>query len=86
MIKLLNRRVLTAIFGALITSVFITTAAPLYLPFQETDNIGVAILMFPMTWVILFIYSVLAKNIQLVIALFTVCTLIHAWIIYVALN
>lgn len=86
MTKRLNLRATTAILGPLVTAIVVTTAAPLYLPFHETDNIGVAILLFPVTWVILFIYSVLAKNIKLVMALFTILTLCHAVMIYFALN
>lgn len=71
--------------GSLVTSVLVTAAAPLYLPFSQTDSIGIPILLFPVTWLALFLYSALAARVDVVWLVLAGLGLSHAALIYLAI-
>jgi hypothetical protein len=79
-------RALAAIFGALIAAVMVTAGMPLYLPFSQTDNMGLPILLFPLVWFIFFLYSVMSRRVFHVLSLFLCISLLHALLIFISLG
>lgn len=79
-------RTLGATLGALVTAVVVTAAMPLYLPFSQADSIGVPILLFPFTWIALFLYCALCKHVGWAWLLMLACTLSHAALIFFSLR
>ncbi len=77
-----KNRLFASIIGVLIASTLITAGAATYLPFNEIDRIGVPILLFPITWTLLFIFAVMSKSMWKVWAVLGVLTLVHAGLIY----
>lgn len=75
-------RTLAAIGGTLVASVAVTAGMPLYLPFSQTDNIGLPIVIFPVTWLVLFLYSCLCRRAWRAWALLAGLTVVHAALIY----
>ncbi|MEM7707335.1 MAG: hypothetical protein AAF358_17385 [Pseudomonadota bacterium] len=49
-------RVLAATLGVLITAVLITTAMPVYVPFSQASSVVVPIVLFPVTWLLIFLW------------------------------
>ena len=49
-------RVLAATLGVLLTAVLVTTAMPSYLPAGEANSVVMPIVLFPVTWLLLFFW------------------------------
>lgn len=79
-------RIFAAIIGVLVTSTILTAAMPAYLPFAQGDTIAGPILLFPLTWVALFLFSLITTNIWRVWGMLGLLSLSHALIIYFALT
>jgi hypothetical protein len=79
-------RLLASLVGVMIASTVLTAAMPAYLPFSQGDTIAGPILLFPITWVVLFLFSLITTSIARVWTVLGVITLSHAAIIYFALN
>lgn len=79
-------RVIIAVFGALLTSVFVTAGMPLYLPFGQTDSIGIPIILFPITWLLLFYFSLLQRRLLIVSGVLLVFSILHIVLIYLSLT
>lgn len=77
-----KNRLFACILGALIASTVITAGAATYLPFNEIDRIGVPILLFPITWALLFLFAAMSRRMLRVWAVLAVLTLVHAGLIY----
>ena len=75
-------RLFVCIIGVLIASTVITAGAATYLPFNEIDRIGVPILLFPITWTVLFLFATMSQSMWKVWGLLTVLTLVHVGLIY----
>ncbi len=75
-------RVLACTIGALLTATLITSGASLYIPLNEIDRIGLPILLFPITWIILLIASVLVMSIWRLWAIILTLVLIHGGLIF----
>lgn len=75
-------RLLACTLGVLIASTLVTAGSATYLPFNEIDRIGVPILLFPITWIILFLLATMTRSIWRVWGVLLVLTLIHAGLIY----
>lgn len=75
-------RLFACIIGVLVASTVITAGAATYLPFNEIDRIGVPILLFPITWTLLFIFAVMSQSLWKVWAWLSVLTLVHVGLIY----
>lgn len=80
-----NRTFLAIIF-TLITSVIMIPGMATYLPFHQNDAVGIPILMFPLIWTALFIYSYMARSVKQVWLVLSALTLIHVVCIYLALT
>jgi len=79
-------RLLAAIFGVLVTSTLITAALPAYLPLSQGDTIAGPILLFPFTWVALFLFSLITTSIWRVWGGLGLLSLSHGLVIYFALS
>jgi len=79
-------RLLAAIFGVLVTSTLITAALPAYLPLSQGDTIAGPILLFPFTWVALFLFSLINTSIWRVWGGLGLLSLSHGLVIYFALS
>ena len=77
-----KNRLLACTLGVLIASTVVTAGSATYLPFNEIDRIGVPILLFPITWIILFLLATMTRNIWQVWGVLLMLTLIHAGLIY----
>ena len=77
-----KNRLFACIIGAFIAAIVVTAGAATYLPFNEIDRIGVPILLFPITWTLLFIFAVMSQSMWKVWAWLSVLTLVHAGLIY----
>ncbi|WP_041523222.1 hypothetical protein [Gilvimarinus agarilyticus] len=75
-------RLLACILGVLITATLVTAGSATYLPFNEIDRIGVPILLFPVTWSVLFLYAVIANSMWRIWAVLAVLSLVHVGLIY----
>ena len=75
-------RLLTCLLGALIAATLVTAGAGTYLPFNEIDRIGVPILLFPVTWTLLFLYAAMASKLWHVWLVLTLLSLIHIGLVY----
>lgn len=75
-------RLLACILGVLVTATLITAGGATYLPFNEIDRIGVPILLFPVIWSLLFLYSAMANSLWRVWAVLSVLSVVHAGLIY----
>lgn len=75
-------RLLACIIGVLITATLITAGGATYLPFNEIDRIGVPILLFPVTWTLLFLFAAMARSVWRVWAALSLVSLVHAGLIY----
>ena len=49
-------RVLAATVGVLLTAVVVTTAMPSYLPVGQANSVVMPIILFPVTWLLLFFW------------------------------
>ena len=49
-------RVVAATVGVLLTAVVVTTAMPSYLPVGQANSVVMPIILFPVTWLLLFIW------------------------------
>ena len=56
------QRTLAVIVGALVVSILISMALPLYLPFSLLSSIGTANLLFPLVWLVLFFYCAICVS------------------------
>jgi len=79
-------RCLAATLGALLASVLTTAGMPVYLPFAQLENIGIPIVLFPVTWLVLFLYSVMSESMWRVWLLLAILTLGHAALIFHTLS
>ena len=79
-------RSIAATLGAIVAAVIVTAGMPTYLPLSQTDSIGLPILLFPLTWFFLFLFSALCKNVWHAWLLIAVLTLSHAGLIAVSLS
>ncbi len=79
-------RLFACTFGALAISTILTAAMPAYLPFDQGDSIAGPILLFPFTWLALFLFSLITSNIWHVWSGLAVLGSSHALIIYLAIN
>jgi len=79
-------RLLAATLGVLLTSTLVTAALPAYLPFSQGDTIAGPILLFPFTWVALFLFSLITTSIQRVWGGLSLLSLSHGLIIFLALS
>ncbi|UTF60604.1 hypothetical protein [Gilvimarinus sp. DA14] len=75
-------RLLACLLGALIAATLITAGAGIYLPMNEIDRIGVPILLFPVTWTLLFLYAAMVKKLWHAWLLFILLSLVHVGLIY----
>ncbi|HSX49626.1 MAG TPA: hypothetical protein VLF09_01630 [Cellvibrio sp.] len=75
-------RLFACLLGALVAATLITAGAATYLPFNEIDRIGVPILLFPITWTLLFLYAAMSRSMIRVWAVLITLTLVHAGLIY----
>ena len=75
-------RLLACTLGVLIASTLVTAGSATYLPFNEIDRIGVPILLFPITWTVLFLLAVMDSKIWRVWGWLLVPALIHIGLIY----
>lgn len=75
-------RLLACIAGALLAATLMTAGAATYLPFNEIDRIGVPILLFPVTWTLLFLFSAMSRSIWKVWLGLGLLCLVHAGLIY----
>ena len=48
-------RVLAATIGVLLAAVIITAAMPVYLPLPQASRVAMPIVLFPITWLLLFL-------------------------------
>lgn len=78
-------RLLACLLGAFIAATLVTAGAGTYLPINEIDRIGVPILLFPVTWTLLFLYAAMAKKLWHAWLLFLLLSLIHIAFIYLHL-
>lgn len=76
-----KRRAFASTLLVLVVAILVTAGAPLYLPFIQSDSIGVPILLFPVTWFLLFYFSAMAKSIGLVYAVLLVLGIGHFYLI-----
>ena len=69
-------RVVAATAGVLVVATLVTAGAAAYLPLSASDRIAVPVIVFPITWVVLFLYALMADSVRsvwlLLGALFTV--------------
>lgn len=79
-------RTLGATLGALVTAVVVTAGMPLYLPLSQADSIGIPILLFPFTWIALFLYCALCRQVSRAWLLMLAATLAHGVLIYFSLR
>jgi hypothetical protein len=79
-------RTLAVTLGALLAAVVTTAAMPLYLPLPQTDSIGIPILFFPLTWLLLFLFSAICHRLALVWLLQAALVLVHGVMIYGVLS
>lgn len=79
-------RSLAVILGALVAAVVTTAGMPTYLPLVQTDSIGIPIVLFPLTWLLLFLFCAMSKSVTRVWLLLAVLTFVHAFLIYRALS
>ena len=49
-------RVLAATVGVLVAAVLVTTAMPSYLPVEQANSVVMPIVLFPVTWLLLFFW------------------------------
>lgn len=75
-------RLLACIAGALLAATLITAGAATYLPFNDIDRIGVPILVFPVTWTLLFLFCAMTQSIWKVWLGLGLLCLIHVGFIY----
>ncbi|MEL7536474.1 MAG: hypothetical protein AAFZ58_11200 [Pseudomonadota bacterium] len=74
-------RVAGATLGVLVAAVVMTAAMPAYLPFGQANSIVLPIIFFPVTWLLLFLWTLFAKRMLLVWASLVVLTVVNALII-----
>lgn len=55
-------RVFAATVGVLLTAVVVTTAMPAYLPIGQASSIVVPIILFPVTWLLLFFWVLFERR------------------------
>lgn len=77
-----KNRLVACIVGAFVASLIVTAGAAIYLPFNEIDRIGVPILLFPVTWTLLFLFAVMVRSMWRVWAVLMLLSLVHAGLIY----
>ncbi len=74
-------RTFACTIGVLIAATVVTGGAAVYLPFGEIDSIGIPILLFPVTWSVLFLLSALIKNIWHVFIFLSSTIAVHIFVI-----
>lgn len=79
-------RNLMAILLALITATVMIPGMTVYLPFSFEEQILVPILLFPLIWCGLFIYSYMANKAWQPLVLMALLTLSHGALSYIALT
>lgn len=79
-------RTFAAIVLTLITSVVMIPGLSTYLPFNQTDAIGLPTLLFPFIWTGLFIYSYMAKSVKQVYVVMLALITVHVACSYLALT
>ncbi len=75
-------RTLAVVLVSFITATLITAGASIYLPFGEIDSIGVPILMFPITWTALVLFSALRNPLWQVWAVLGALSVLHVALIF----
>ena len=56
-------RVSAATLGVLIAAVIVTAGMPVYLPLNEANKIVLPIILFPVTWLVLFLWVLFERRI-----------------------
>ena len=55
-------RVTCATLGVLVAAVLVTAGMPAYLPLGQANNIVLPIILFPLTWLVLFLWVLFARS------------------------
>ena len=79
-------RTFACVLGSLVAALVVTAGMPVYLPFSQTDNIGLPILLFPVTWLLLFLYGAMCQRVWRAWFLFAVLAVGHATLIFLNLG
>ena len=66
-------RTIAATLGVLVTAVLITAAMPAYLPIGLANSIVLPIILFPVTWLLLFLWVLFDRS------------MVRAWLVLIAL-
>lgn len=74
-------RVLAATVGVLLCAIIVTAALPAYLPFNQANNIALPIILFPVTWLGLFLWVLFARSMLRAWLALAILAIIHAGII-----
>lgn len=76
-----NRSV-AAILGAFVVSLLVTVSMPVYLPIGLANGIAVPIILFPATWLLLFLWAIFQPNLWKVWGGYLLVSLIHLLIVF----
>ena len=58
-------RALACTLGVLLTAVLVTTAMPSYLPVERANSVVMPIVLFPVTWLALFLWVLFERRVWL---------------------
>ncbi|MEM9102156.1 MAG: hypothetical protein AAGB12_07515 [Pseudomonadota bacterium] len=78
-------RIFAGVILTLVTTTILIPGMTTYLPLKLADQIAVPILLFPLIWTALFIYSFTAKRVSHVFIVLSVLSISHAYLAYSAL-
>ena len=81
-----KNRVFAATVGVLLAAVIVTAAMPVYLPLPQASRVAMPIVLFPVTWLLLFLWVLFARSMWRAWLVLTGITIVHAGLIAAGLG